>query len=90
MLLLNTGLDVGHVPGGLYLAERAKRPGLNADQLNSFGQSIMLERAKLFAFDLVNALIASGRNGDISPLLGPTNDGLGLMLRFERLASHNI
>ncbi len=82
VLLFNTGLDVGYVLGGLYLTERAKRPGVNADQLKGFGQSIMLQGAFLFAFDLINVLIASGRNGDIPLLLGATQDGLGMTLQF--------
>ncbi|SEQ80241.1 hypothetical protein SAMN05444359_11633 [Neolewinella agarilytica] len=82
ILLFNAGLDVGYIMGGLYLTERAKRPNVNADQLKGFGRSIMLQGAFLFAFDLVNVLIASGRDGDIPLLLGATRDGLGLTMIF--------
>lgn len=82
VLLFNTGLDVGYVLGGLYLTERAKRPDVNSDQLKGFGQSIMLQGAFLFFFDLANVVIASGRNGDIPLLLGGTENGMGLIFSF--------
>lgn len=50
ILLLNTGLDVGYIAGGLYLRERGSRRG--DDRLVGFGKSIMLQGAFLFAFDL--------------------------------------
>lgn len=82
LLLFNTGLDVGYVLGGLYLTERAKRPDADADRLRGFGNSIMLQGAFLFAFDLVNYLISAGRNGDLPLRLGATAEGLGLSLTF--------
>jgi hypothetical protein len=82
VLLFNAGLDVGYIMGGLYLTERAKRPGVNSDQLKGFGQSIMLQGAFLMVFDLANYFIAAGRNGDIPLLLGSTGDGLGMTFIF--------
>lgn len=82
VLLFNAGLDVGYVMGGLYLTERAKRPDVNSDQLKGFGQSIMLQGAFLFVFDVANFLIASGHNDGIPVLLGSTGNGVGLLMSF--------
>lgn len=82
ILLFNAGLDVGYVMGGLYLRERARRPGADADQLTGFGNAIVLQGAFLFAFDLVNYFIASGRAADLPLRLGATADGLGMTLTF--------
>lgn len=82
ILLFNAGLDAGYIMGGLYLTERAKRPNVNSDQLKGFGNSIMLQGAFLMAFDLVNYFIAAGRNEAIPLLLGGTENGLGMILRF--------
>ena len=53
ILLLNAGLDVGYVLGGLYLTERAKNLSKRQNMLKGYGQSIMLQGAFLFIFDLV-------------------------------------
>lgn len=82
ILLLNTGLDVAYIVGGLYLKERARRPDADADRLRGYGRSIVLQGGFLLAFDLVNYFIAAGRTGAYAPLLGATADGLGLSLRF--------
>lgn len=82
ILLFNAGLDVGYMLGGLYLTERAKRPGVNADQLKGFGNSILLQGGFLFVFDLVNYFISSGRTGDLKLLLGRTSEGIGMTLTF--------
>jgi hypothetical protein len=82
ILLLNAGLDVGYLMGGLYLTERAKRPDVNSDQLKGFGQSIMVQGAFLMVFDLVNYFIAAQQNGTLDLKLGSTGTGLGLTLVF--------
>ena len=82
ILLFNAGLDVGYIMGGLYLTERAKRPGANADRLRGFGKSIMLQGGFLMLFDLANYFIAMSRDDRIELLLGPTQYGLGLSWTF--------
>lgn len=82
VLLFNAGLDVGYIVGGLYLTERAKRPDVNGDRLEGFGNGILLQGAFLMAFDLVNYFIATGRNGTLDLRLGATGDGLGITLVF--------
>ncbi|MCF8338450.1 MAG: hypothetical protein K9I74_10770 [Bacteroidales bacterium] len=53
ILLLNAGLDVGYVLGGLYLSERSKNVSKRQNMLKGYGQSIMLQGGFLFVFDLV-------------------------------------
>ncbi|MFN7119291.1 MAG: DUF6992 family protein [Saprospiraceae bacterium] len=53
ILLLNTGLDVGYMLGGLYLMERSKNNNKNPERLKGFGKSIILQGAFLFTFDLI-------------------------------------
>ena len=82
VLLFNAGLDVGYVAGGLYLLERARRPGADADQLRGYGRSVMFQGAFLFVFDLVNYALLARRGPTVDVLLGATEAGLGLTLRF--------
>jgi hypothetical protein len=53
ILLLNTGLDVGYMLGGLYLMERSKNTDKNPERLKGFGKSILLQGGFLFTFDLI-------------------------------------
>ncbi|HMO39635.1 MAG TPA: hypothetical protein PKC76_02970 [Saprospiraceae bacterium] len=57
ILLLNTGLDVGYVLGGLYLIERAKNTDQRPERLSGFGKSIILQGSFLFVFDLASYLV---------------------------------
>ena len=85
VLLFNAGLDVGYMAGGLYLLERSRRGGKNADQLKGFGRSIMLQGAFLFAFDLVNYFVQAGHNDDLRDLLSGvqfTGQSVGLVWHF--------
>ena len=52
LLLFNAGLDLAYVLGGLYLRERSKNTNNNPDRLKGFGESIILQGAWLFAFDM--------------------------------------
>lgn len=81
ILLLNAGLDVGYVLGGLYLTERARRfitsdPG-KSDRLKGFGRAIMLQGGFLLVFDVVNHFISAGRNEQLRLLLDGNGVGLG-------------
>ncbi len=80
ILLFNAGLDVGYVLGGLYLTERAKRPGENTDRLRGFGNAIMLQGGFLFVFDLVNYLVSNRL--EIPLTITPAASGLGLLYQF--------
>lgn len=85
ILLLNAGLDVGYVLGGLYLTERSKNTIKNPDRLKGFGQAIMLQGAFLFVFDLVNYAIHALDNPKLEPLIGSLQlgkNGLGIVWQF--------
>ncbi len=82
VLLFNAGLDVGYVLGGLYLLERGRRPEVDADQLRGYGKAVLLQGGFLFVFDLVNYLVASGRNDGYGLLLGAVGEGVGLRWSF--------
>lgn len=84
ILLLNAGLDLGYIMGGLYLTERSRRhinsDNKKANQLKGFGQSIMLQGGFLLLFDLANHLISTGRNEDLKLIM--TASGIGLSWKF--------
>lgn len=58
ILLFNAGLDVGYMAAGAYLWERGIRKESN--RLIGYGQSVVLQGAFLFTFDLI--LFAASRN----------------------------
>ncbi|MBK7410081.1 MAG: hypothetical protein IPL49_20715 [Saprospirales bacterium] len=87
ILLFNAGLDVGYMLGGAYLMERSKNTPLEKkpDRLKGFGQSIVLQGAFLFLFDLGSYFWISTLNSDIPGLINqlePASQGIGLSLRF--------
>jgi len=85
ILLFNAGLDVGYMLGGAYLIERSKNVLKNTDRLKGFGQSIILQGAFLFVFDLVNYAIHAAQNPALQKFigaLGSTPNGLGFYLNF--------
>lgn len=54
--ILNTGLDVAYIAGGLYMTERSKSR-LNPDKLKGYGNSIMFQGGFLLIYDAVNYFI---------------------------------
>ncbi len=67
--LLNAGLDVGYMLGGLYLTERAKNASKNQERLTGFGRSIVLQGGFLFVFDLAMYFIVNHHGQLLEPLL---------------------
>ena len=85
ILLFNAGLDVGYMLGGLYLIERSKRTEKKPERLKGFGQSILLQGAFLFAFDLgANFFHAKNNEGlrSLPGLLSFNGQGLSWTLAF--------
>lgn len=82
ILLFNAGLDIGYMMGGLYLRERAKRPGAAYERLRGFGNSIILQGAFLFVFDLTAFWFHSKNDVLLIPLLNVSTDGIGMKLIF--------
>ena len=70
ILLFKAGLDLGYMAGGAYLMERSRREtGKRADQFLGFGQSILLQGAFLFVFDLSTYLVMASNNEEMQHLL---------------------
>lgn len=67
ILLLNAGLDVGYMLGGLYLIERSKNSLKRQDMLKGFGQSILLQGGFLFAFDIIMVMVHQKHWKNFSP-----------------------
>jgi len=65
ILLFNAGLDLAYVAGGLYLQERSSRSTKNANRLKGFGQSLVLQGAFLFAFDVAFYLFQHQHGGEL-------------------------
>lgn len=85
IFLFNAGLDVGYMMGGLYLMERSRRTVNKPERLKGFGQSILLQGAFLFAFDLGAFLWQAQGNGDLAPLLQGlsfSGNSVGMVWRF--------
>lgn len=53
ILLINAGLDVGYMLGGLYMMHRSKTATNRPERLKGFGQAVVLQGAFLFVFDLI-------------------------------------
>lgn len=49
--ILNAGLDLAYIGGGLYLKERAKNANKKPERLKGYGESIILQGAGLFLLD---------------------------------------
>ena len=87
ILLFNAGLDVGYMLGGAYLIERSKNTPLEKkpERLKGFGQSIVVQGAFLFLFDLGSYFWLASLNDQVPGLLNqlePASQGIGLSLRF--------
>ncbi len=83
ILLLNAGLDVAYMTAGFYLRERSKTAS-RPDMLMGFGNSIILQGAFLFVFDVVLFFIhRSNASVKLYPVLDMTNPdyaGFGLVI----------
>jgi hypothetical protein len=86
LLLLNTGLDLAYISIGLYLKERGAR--MNSESATGIGNSLLLQGAFLFIFDLVqygnhrkNGKLLEHQMG--SWQLAPTANGIGISYQFK-------
>ncbi|MBO0936750.1 hypothetical protein J2I47_09365 [Fibrella sp. HMF5335] len=80
-LLVNAGLDVVYVAGGLILAGQANAHPDQADKLRGYGKAVAVQGAFLLAFDLVNYLIFKHR-GDPQQIQLTAQAPLGLGVRI--------
>lgn len=83
-LLFNAGLDLGYIATGFYLRERSKLAS-NHDRMLGFGNSLILQGAFLFGFDVtvhfLNAKVANAIHANIIEF-GVTPGGVGMLLNF--------
>lgn len=62
ILLFNAGLDIAYVTSGFLLQEHSRRlEGTRVDQFKGFGQSLVMQGAWLFAFDLGFYLVLNSK-----------------------------
>ncbi|MEM9888726.1 MAG: hypothetical protein AAF849_22715 [Bacteroidota bacterium] len=82
LLLFNAGLDVGYMLGGVYLIERSKNTASdkNPERLKGFGQSIVLQGAFLFVFDLTTYFVLAADNDNVQTIVG--SNGVGVLWQF--------
>ena len=80
-LLINAGLDVVYVAGGLVLAGQANAHPDQADKLRGYGKAVAAQGAFLLAFDMVNYLIFKHR-GDPQQIQLTAQAPLGLGVRI--------
>ena len=75
--LVNAGLDLGYIMGGLFLAQLGDEYPPRADQFEGWGYSIALQGGFLMLFDAV-MFIAHRRNREYRPLLSASqvSDGV--------------
>lgn len=66
--LVNAGLDLGYIMGGLFLTQLGDEYPARADQLEGWGYAIALQGGFLMAFDAVMYLVHR-RNREYRPLL---------------------
>jgi hypothetical protein len=86
--LINAGLDIGYILGGLYLTERSKT---NTDKVRhdinlGYGNSFMLQGGFLFLLDITLYTINNSHaNKKLHPLLNNvsfSNNGIGYIHYF--------
>jgi hypothetical protein len=57
IFLINSGLDIGYMAGGLLLRSEAKTNISKRDQFNGYGNSLLMQGGFLFVFDLTAYMI---------------------------------
>jgi hypothetical protein len=87
ILLLNAGLDVAYVMGGLYLLERGnhQEAGSKRDQFRGFGRSVIVQGGFLLLFDVALYLVQRQHLKQARALfehLTLTGNSAGIILRF--------
>jgi hypothetical protein len=87
LFLINAGLDVLYMGGGLYMRHLANRGHQRAGMLKGFGNSVILQGGFLMAFDLVMYYIQRNHRLDYGHVfsslqIGLTPEGIGLAIGF--------
>jgi hypothetical protein len=75
ILLVNAGLDVAYMAGGLYMLERGRRT--DNERLSGFGKSVILQGAFLMSFDAIKFLMHNSHGKELPKLLENVSMGPG-------------
>jgi hypothetical protein len=67
ILLLNAGIDVGYMATGAFLWERGLRK--DSERLTGYGQSLILQGAFLFSFDLIMFIASRKQSSELLNVL---------------------
>ena len=87
LFLINAGLDVIYIGGGLYMRHLANRGHQRAEMLKGYGNSVILQGSFLLVFDLVMYVIQRNHRLSYHHIfsslqIGPTTEGVGLAIGF--------
>jgi hypothetical protein len=85
LFLINAGLDVLYMGGGLYMRYVASQGHKRAEMLKGYGTSVILQGGFLMVFDLAMYLIQRSHRLSYDPAIFSmylTPDGIGMILRF--------
>ncbi|MCF8416885.1 MAG: hypothetical protein K9G40_11625 [Crocinitomicaceae bacterium] len=87
IFLINTGLDIGYMTGGLLLRSEAKTNSDKQDQFNGYGSSLLLQGGFLFVFDIVAYAIHNRHSKkSLEPMMNKielSSTGLGLKWNLQ-------
>lgn len=84
ILLLNVGLDVAYMVGGLYLNQLSLSEP-NGEMLKGYGNSILLQGGFLFVFDIGLYIFTNKNSAQIykfTDKLSLSDSGVGIKLKF--------
>ena len=92
IFLINSGLDIGYISGGLLLRSAAKTNLEKRDQFNGFGNSLMIQGGFLLLFDMTAYFIHNqNRKNSLNPLIQKLQlSDTGLGIKWNLTASHNV
>jgi hypothetical protein len=87
IFLINTGLDIGYMAGGLLLRSAAKTNSDKQVQFNGYGSSLLLQGGFLFVFDLLAYSIHNRHSKkSLEPIMNKielSSSGLGLKWNLQ-------
>ncbi len=82
LLLINAGLDVLYIGGGLFMNYRSARSEKNKDLLKGYGQSVILQGGFLLAFDMIFYIILRQQRMDFFNHIQVHPNGISLNFTF--------
>lgn len=85
--LVNAGIDVAYIAGGLYIKERSKSPSGNPDRLKGYGESIILQGSVLLLFDAILYGVHNQHGKQLYRMaikinIASTDNGVGIVVKL--------